>query len=88
LKRGRRGGHFYSLTFSFRFQHMHDTVYFAHCFPYTYSDLCRYLGEIEADPRKGQYMRRRAMCRTVSGNTCDLLTITAFSSDPVSLAVR
>lgn len=30
---------FYSLTWTVKLEHNHDTVYFAHCFPYTYTDL-------------------------------------------------
>lgn len=33
-------GSYYSLTFEVEFKHDFDTVYFAHCYPYTYSDLC------------------------------------------------
>jgi len=30
--------HYYSLTFEVVFKHDNDTVYFSHCYPYTYSD--------------------------------------------------
>jgi len=30
---------YYSLTWTFSFPRDRDTVYFAHCYPYTYSDL-------------------------------------------------
>ena len=30
---------YYSLTWTFSFPRARDTVYFAHCYPYTYSDL-------------------------------------------------
>lgn len=30
---------FYTLTFNIEFPHDNDTVYFAHSYPYTYSDL-------------------------------------------------
>ena len=29
-----------SLTFEFTAKYDNDTVYFAHCYPYTYSDVC------------------------------------------------
>jgi len=28
-----------TLTFTYEFEHDNDTVFFAYCFPYTYSDL-------------------------------------------------
>lgn len=31
--------HYYGLTWSYTFQHAEDTCYFAHCYPYTYTDL-------------------------------------------------
>ena len=36
---------YYSLTWTFSFPRARDTVYFAHCYPYSYSDLqvtCQY----------------------------------------------
>jgi len=38
LKR-KTANHYYTLTFSVVLPYDNDTVYFAHCFPYTYSDL-------------------------------------------------
>ena len=32
-------GHYYTLTFRVQFNNDNDTVYFAHSYPYTYSDL-------------------------------------------------
>ena len=50
-------GYYYTLTFSPQFKHDNDTVYFAHCYPYTYTDLCRYLDTLEADPKRKNRMR-------------------------------
>ena len=55
-------GNYYTLTFSVKFQHENDTVYFAHSYPYTYTDLCRYLNRLEADPRKKLRFRRKVLC--------------------------
>lgn len=74
---GRRQGtdrHTYTLTFQYTFQMAHDTVYFAHCFPYTFTDLCKYLDHI-----KYQYAdiaRVSPMCKTLAGNVCEIITIT------------
>lgn len=35
----KQAGHYYTLTFSVQFEHDNDTVYFAHSYPYTYTDL-------------------------------------------------
>ena len=43
----KNAGYFYTLTFSAVAKHDNDTVYFAHCYPYTYTDLVRYLNTLE-----------------------------------------
>jgi len=45
-------GHYYTLTFSIQFTNDNDTVYFAHSYPYTYSDLIRNINQLELDPKK------------------------------------
>ena len=55
-------GNYYTLTFSVKFLHENDTVYFAHSYPYTYSDLQRYLLRLDADPRKKLRFRRKVLC--------------------------
>merc|ERR1719379_338635 len=79
---------YYTLTFTVSFNHDGDTVYFAHCFPYTYTDLQLYLKELEADPKRSQRFRRRKLCETLAGNACDLITITSFASDPAAIKAR
>jgi hypothetical protein len=84
----RKGGHYYTASFTITFPHDQDTVYLAYCFPYTYSDLQKYLRELEDDPKRRNRVRRRTMCQTLAGNNCDLLTITSFACDPDSLRAR
>jgi len=40
------GGFYFTLTFTITFLHDDDEVYFAHCYPYTYSDCTEYLTKI------------------------------------------
>ena len=65
----------YSTIFTYVFDSP-DTMFFAHAFPYTYSDLQRYLHSLEQDERIRNLVRRKSMCSTLAGNRCDLLTIT------------
>ena len=65
-----------------------DCVFIAHTFPYTYTDLQRYLTKLEQDPVISSRFRRRVLCQTLAGNNCELLTITSFASDSVALKVR
>ncbi len=38
---------YFTLTFTYQAKYSHDTVFFAHSYPYTYSDLIRYCSQIE-----------------------------------------
>ncbi|XP_055996459.1 cytosolic carboxypeptidase 2-like isoform X25 [Ostrea edulis] len=68
---------FYSLTWTVKLEHNHDTVYFAHCFPYTYTDLQDYLLDLNNDPVKNKICKQRVLCRTLAGNLVYLLSITS-----------
>ncbi|NWZ30635.1 CBPC2 carboxypeptidase, partial [Asarcornis scutulata] len=76
----RRGGReepaTFCLSWSMRFPHDGDTCYLAHSYPYTYSDLQRYLRAVVGDPVRSRYCAVRALCRSLAGNTVYLLTIT------------
>ena len=45
----------YSLSFTYNFQYTNDIVYFAYCYPYTYSYLTEFLNMLEFDPIKSEY---------------------------------
>ncbi|XP_032043815.1 cytosolic carboxypeptidase 2 [Aythya fuligula] len=66
----------FCLSWSMRFPHDADTCYLAHSYPYTYSDLQRYLRAVVGDPVRSRYCAVRALCRSLAGNTVYLLTIT------------
>nr|XP_033784489.1 cytosolic carboxypeptidase 2 isoform X2 [Geotrypetes seraphini] len=74
-------GAFYCLTWTFQLPYDDDTCYFAHCYPYTYSDLNRYLLSMANDPILSQFCKLRALCRSLAGNTVFLLTITSLSQN-------
>lgn len=67
----------YTLTFEVTFAHEDDSVYFAHSYPYTYSDLQDYLMDIQKDPFKSEYCQLKVLCRSLAGNNIFLLTVTA-----------
>jgi hypothetical protein len=81
-------GHYYTLTFSVTFPHDNDHVYFAHSYPYTYGDLIRYLARLEVHPKQRTRFRRKELCKSIAGNTIDLLTITTFESSPEEIRKR
>nr|XP_036218366.1 uncharacterized protein LOC106625653 isoform X4 [Bactrocera oleae] len=71
----------YTLTFNIEFKHDNDTVYFAHSYPYTYSDLQDYLMTIQKDPVKSKFCKLRLLCRSLAGNNVYYLTVTAPVAD-------
>ena len=46
----------YTMTFSYEFEYDDDIVYFAYCYPYTFTELYEDLNAIMADPIKQQYV--------------------------------
>ena len=60
----------------------------AHGCPGRYTDLQRYLFSLESNPRCRSFLRRKTLCQTLAGNTVDVLTITASTSNPADLRRR
>ena len=87
-RKGAARRHYYTLTFTYKFEQAEDTVFFAHCYPYTYSDLQKDIRDLEQKPHLKAQLRRRDLCRSIAGNHCDLLTITAETDDPAKLQSR
>ncbi|XP_028412237.1 cytosolic carboxypeptidase 2-like isoform X3 [Dendronephthya gigantea] len=79
-----RGEHsLYSLSWTVVFPHAKDRCYFAHCYPYTYTDLQEYLSKLCKDPCRSQYCKQRTLTRTLAGNFVYLMTITSPSKCPL-----
>lgn len=81
--------HYYTLSFTLTFSD-HDLVHVSHCYPYTYTDLQRYLAALDVDPDKEKRrirLKREVLCTTLAGNPCDLLTITSMGT-PEALKKR
>ena len=75
-----QGGCYFTLTFSITAEHDRDKIYLAHCYPYTFTDLSKYLDSLTYDTKKINRIRRKPLCQTSSGNTCEVLTITTFNN--------
>ena len=82
------GACYFTLTFSIVAEHDKDTIYLAHCYPYTYTDLSNYLDMLTFDIKKRNRIRRKPLCQTSSGNTCEMVTITTFSNKVESMKNR
>jgi hypothetical protein len=68
---------YYSLTFTYKFQHSGDKVYFAYAFPYTFTRLLNVMKELGTD--RDDIVKQEVLCKSLSGVEVPLLTITDFS---------
>ncbi|KAF5302929.1 hypothetical protein FQA39_LY02109 [Lamprigera yunnana] len=68
---------FHTLTFVVEFPHENDVVYFANCYPYSYTDLKRYLCKLSKHPLKSKYTSIRVLCKTLANNDLYYVTITS-----------
>ncbi|XP_044301733.1 cytosolic carboxypeptidase 1 isoform X5 [Varanus komodoensis] len=76
---GQKGKSYYTMTFTVSFLHKDDVCYFAYHYPYTYSALMMHLQKLESTHNPQQvYFRQDALCETLSGNSCPIVTITAM----------
>jgi hypothetical protein len=71
---------YYSLSFSYVFEHENDTTYFAHSPPYTFSMLDRFLLSISNNANLTPIVRRKTLAESPGQNYVDMLTITNFKS--------
>ncbi|XP_042639317.1 cytosolic carboxypeptidase 2 [Orycteropus afer afer] len=79
---------FYCLTWTIQFPHDQDTCFFAHFYPYTYSDLQCFLLSVINNPVQSQFCKLRTLCKSLAGNTVYLLTITNPSQSPQEAAAK
>ncbi|KAJ3112655.1 Cytosolic carboxypeptidase 2, partial [Physocladia obscura] len=79
----------YTLSFTVNFpNYLNDTTYFAHCYPYSYTDLQTDISILKADPLRAPLFRHTVLAKTVAGNNIDLLTVTQPVTAPHELAQR
>ncbi|XP_008572264.1 PREDICTED: cytosolic carboxypeptidase 2 isoform X1 [Galeopterus variegatus] len=90
FKNNTDNGHqpFYCLTWTIQFPHDQDTCFFAHFYPYTYTDLQCYLLSVAKNPTQSRFCKLRTLCRSLAGNTVYLLTITNPSQTPQEAAAK
>ncbi|XP_033490000.2 cytosolic carboxypeptidase 2 [Epinephelus lanceolatus] len=67
----------YSLTWTLQFPYDSDTCYLAHCYPYTYSHLQRYLRCISSNRAVASYCTLRVLCHSLAGNAVYVVTVTS-----------
>ena len=78
----------FTLSFSVEADYDNDTIYFAHCYPYTYSDCMLMMKRVCTPAYLKDRIRRTDLCKTKAGNNVELLIITNFTSNQDSIAER
>ena len=84
----------FSLTFSIEFPFNNDKVYIAHCFPYTYRDCKEHIDYVCNNEKKfgkenmRYKVRKTELCKSLAGNTLDLIIVTNFRSTDQDIAQR
>jgi len=78
--KGREKGNrkYYTMTFEHTFENSNDVCFFAMCYPYTYTDLRKYLYNLQINDETNINFRRERFCETLAGNEVDLVTVTEF----------
>lgn len=66
----------HTLTFKYTFVYENDVVFFAHFYPYSFTDLEKYLAKTTADDANKKILRVDILCKSLSNNPCYMLTIT------------
>lgn len=93
-KRKNSSGFMYTLSFTIEFPFNDDEVYLAHCFPYTYRDCKDHVDYICNDNKKlgrtnmKSKVRKTELCKSLAGNSLDLIIITNFESNDMDIAQR
>lgn len=83
-----------SLTFLLEFPYDQDEVFLAHCFPFTYRDCKEHVEYICTDNKKENRanmkdkVRKTELCKSLAGNSLDLIIITNFESADLDIAQR
>ena len=81
------------LTFSFNFERNKDSgkqlkdntekIYFAYCFPYTFTMLQNFLREVNLQQKDSDIFKESVLCKSLSGVDVPFLTITSrMKTDP------
>ncbi|CAI2382279.1 unnamed protein product [Moneuplotes crassus] len=93
-KKKNSSGFMSTLTFEIEFLFDNDEVYLCHCFPFTYRDCKEHLESICNDnEEKGRInmkskIRKTEMCKSLAGNSLDLVIITNFTSSELDISKR
>jgi hypothetical protein len=88
VKKQGEAGFYNTLTFELEFEHEFDTVFIAYTYPYTFSDLSRYLKTILNTEKYNLVLGSKVLCKSINGNECKMLVVTDFTGTEIEIAAR
>ena len=75
--------YYFNLSFEFTLEHEEDKIYFAFCYPYTFSKQINFLKNLQNECKTKDCLKQASLCKDLSGIEVPLLTITSrMQSDP------
>ncbi len=66
---------YYTLERQLEFSYENDICYFAHCYPYTFTDLREHIDLLLSDPERRRCTKREVMWESRAGSSCLLLAV-------------
>jgi cytosolic carboxypeptidase protein 2/3 len=80
--------YYQTLTFTFSTPYANDTIYLAHCYPYTFSMLKEYVHRITTSLSDFNIVKCKSIGESLAGNNIYCLTVTNFKSSPEAIRAR
>ena len=73
---------FFTLSFCYHIDksNINEPIYFALCYPYTYTNLQNYLNDLSNNPKNKNKIKFSTFGKTICGNVLDILYITNYLS--------
>ena len=75
IRREHSRRYFYTLTFKVTPKFQNDTIFVAHCFPYSHSSLEEYLDSLMKSSYRRSFVQRGSIGKSVGNHNMELLTI-------------
>ncbi len=80
--------YYQTLTFTISTPYANDTIYLAHCYPYTFSMLKEYVHRITTSLSDFNIVKCKSIGESLAGNDIQCLTVTNFKSSPEAIRAR
>lgn len=76
----------FTLSFNFQVPYDKDEIFISHWYPYTYSDLRKFVNEVEARPAILDICRITSLGKSLAGNNINMFIISNFNSSEMEIS--